>query len=849
MSGKGTTLKGITVEIGGDTTKLGDAILKARKSASDLSGELRGVESLLKLDPTNTILLAQKQDILAESINQAKDKLKMLHAAEMDVEHQFAAGKISTAQYRDFNREIEATEQAIKRLEDAAYGGHTRLDALSNATRESDEKLSALGRELDNVNGLLKNDSDNTVLLSQKQEILSQATAEAASKLQKLTDAQDYMDKAMSRGKISGEQYREFGREIESTRQQLARLEAAASGTDDAVADVGDAAEEAGQKAEKASGGWTVLKGVMADLASSAIKAAVSTVADGAKKMVSAGLEYNQAMEGYVTNFTTMLGGSAEAANGMVGSLQKLASATPLAMSDLAGGAQTLLAFGVASDDVSGTLQRLGDISLGNADKMQSLARAYGKATAQGKLTGETVQMMIDAGWNPLIDICDQTGESMEDVQKRMAAGSISAEELTQAVNHATDAGGKFAGGMEAASKTVAGLTSTLQDNVNAMLGELMQPVSDAMLSTLLPTAIDAVGQLTTAFEAEGIDGFSRVAGSLIASLSAQLVSYAPQAIPAALSFIGALVTGLLSALPDLTGTAIELVGALLLGIADQLPGIITAAMSALLGIVGKITSPESITLLIQAAMQLMLALARGLIAAIPQLIDAVPGIITNLVESFYAMLPEIIGVGIEIVIALASGLVSNAGHIIAAVPRLVETIVRGFLAAVKSYWDIGKSIVDGIRQGIVEQWQRLKSDVSNLFTGLVSWIKNLLGIHSPSRVFADIGQNMAAGIGDGWASTIGDINRQIGESLQPQYVVGVDMQGLYAQAATLQTAAAPAAAGGDIAAVLERMDRLERAISGMQIYMDGDALVGSVASRMDYALGSIYTSKDRRTL
>lgn len=740
MSGKGTTLKGITVEIGGDTTKLGDAILKARKSAKDLSGELRGVESLLKLDPTNTVLLAQKQDILAESIAGAKDKLKMLIAA------------------------------------------------------------------------------------------------------------QESMSKQLADGKISPEQYRDFEREIESTRQQLTRLEAAASGTDDAVADVGDAAEEAGEKAEKASGGWTVLKGVMSDLASSAIKAAVSTVVDGAKKMVSAGLEYNQAMEGYVTNFTTMLGGSSEAANGMVGSLQKLASATPLAMSDLAGGAQTLLAFGVASDDVSGTLQRLGDISLGNADKMQSLARAYGKATAQGKLTGETVQMMIDAGWNPLIDICDQTGESMEDVQKRMAAGSISAEELTQAVNHATDAGGKFAGGMEAASKTVAGLTSTLQDNVNAMLGKLMQPVSDAMLSTLLPTAIDAVDQLTMAFEDEGIDGFSRVAGSLIASLSAQLVSYAPQAIPAALAFIGALVTGLLLATPDLTGTAIELVGALLLGIADQLPGIITAAMSALLGIVGKITSPESITLLIQAAMQLMLALARGLIAAIPQLIDAVPGIITNLVESFYAMLPEIIGVGIEIVIALASGLVSNAGHITAAVPRLVETIVRGFLAAVKSYWDIGKSIVDGIRQGITEQWQRLKSDVSNLFTGLVSWIKNLLGIHSPSRVFADIGQNMAAGIGDGWASTIGDINRQIGESLQPQYVVGVDMQGLYAQSATLQAAAAPGT-GGDVAAVLERMDRLERAITGMQIYMDGDALVGSVATRMDYALGGIYTSRARRTI
>lgn len=849
MSGKGTTLKGITVEIGGDTTKLGDAILKARKSASDLSGELRGVESLLKLDPTNTILLAQKQDILAESINQAKDKLKMLHAAEMDVEHQFAAGKISTAQYRDFNREIEATEQAIKRLEDAAYGGHTRLDALSNATRESDEKLSALGRELDNVNGLLKNDSDNTVLLSQKQEILSQATAEAASKLQKLTDAQDYMDKAMSRGKISGEQYREFGREIESTRQQLARLEAAASGTDDAVADVGDAAREAGEKAEKASGGWTVLKGVMADLASSAIKAAVSTVVDGAKKMVSAGLEYNQAMEGYVTNFTTMLGGSAEAANGMVGSLQKLASATPLAMSDLAGGAQTLLAFGVASDDVSGTLQRLGDISLGNADKMQSLARAYGKATAQGKLTGETVQMMIDAGWNPLIDICDQTGESMEDVQKRMAAGSISAEELTQAVNHATDAGGKFAGGMEAASKTVEGLTSTLEDNVNALLGDLMQPVSDAMLSTLLPTAIDAIDQLTTAFEDEGIDGFSRVAGDLIATLSAQLASYAPEAVPAALAFVGSLVTGLLSALPDLTGTSVELVGALLLGIAEQLPGIIVAAATAVQGIADKLTAPESITLLVQAAVQILLALANGLVGALPELIDTIPIIITNLVDAILASLPEIVEAGLQIIIALASGIITNSGHFLAVVPKLIVALVHAFGSYVSSVVGIGKAIVDGIRKGITEQWQRLKADVSNLFTGLVDWIKKLLGIHSPSTVFAGIGTNMAKGIGAGWQDTIGDINKDIAATLQPQHVIGVDMQGLYAQAATLQTAAAPAAAGGDIAAVLERMDRLERAISGMQIYMDGDTLVGSVASRMDYALGSIYTSKDRRTL
>ena len=847
MSGKGTTLKGITVEIGGDTTKLGDAILKARKSASNLSGELRGVESLLKLDPTNTVLLAQKQDILAESIAGAKDKLEMLIAAQESMSKQLADGKISAAQYRDYQREIEATRQQLTRLEADAKDAGAAAGESGDKAKESVSGWAKLDSALSKLQAAARESSRMATYTSgawgkvkgKLADMASAAAGGAQQSLQKLGDA----------AHAAGEKAAKISSAWSTLKGKVSdAVSTAISPAQKALQKLGIAAKDAGDDAQKSSKGWTILKGVMSDLAASAIKSAAGSVLNAAKDMVSSGLEYNQAMEGYVTNFTTMLGGSSEAANGMVGSLQKLASATPLAMSDLAGGAQTLLAFGVASDDVSGTLQRLGDISLGNADKMQSLARAYGKATAQGKLTGETVQMMIDAGWNPLIDICDQTGESMEDVQKRMAAGSISAEELTQAVNHATDAGGKFAGGMEAASKTVAGLTSTLQDNVNAMMGKLMQPVSDAMLSTLLPTAIDAVDQLTTAFEDEGIDGFSRVAGSLIASLSAQLASYAPEAVPAALAFVGSLVTGLLSALPDLTGTSVELVGALLLGIADQLPGIITAAAVALQGVADQLTSPESITLLVQAAVLILLALAQGLVGALPELIDTIPIIITNIVDAILASLPEIVEAGLQILLALVSGIITSTGHLIAVVPKLLASLIHSFGSAGAAIAGIGMSIVDGIRKGITEQWERLKSDVSHLFTGLVDWIKKLLGIHSPSRVFADIGQNMAAGIGDGWASTIGDINRQIGESLQPQYVVGVDMQGLYAQAATLQ-AAASTSTGSDVAAVLERMDRLERAITGMQIYMDGDALVGSVATRMDYALGGIYASKDRRTI
>lgn len=707
MSGKGTTLKGITVEIGGDTTKLGDAILKARKSASDLSGELRGVESLLKLDPTNTVLLAQKQDILAESIAGAKDKLKMLIAAQESMSNQLADGKISPEQYRDFEREIE------------------------------------------------------------------------------------------------------------STRQQLTRLEAAASGTDDAVADVGGAAKEAGEKAEKASGGWTVLKGALADLAASAIKTAASAISDTAQEMITGAAEYGDTID----KMSQKMGMSSDAYQEWDFVLQHC---------------------GASIESLKPAMKTLATAAENGSDAFTQLG------ISQEQLAGMSQEQLFDATIAGLQNVTDET-------QRTYLAGKLlgrgatelgpllntSADDVADMRAQVHDLGGVM--GSDAV-KAAAAYQDSLQNMQYAFSG-LKNNISGELLPTLT-LIMDGVTKMLTG----GGDEVAAAVGDLVVSLSGQLTAQAPRMMSVALTFIAALVTGLLSALPDLMGAAVDLVGALLLGIADQLPGVITAAMSALLGIVDTITSPESITLLIQAAMQLMLALARGLIAAIPQMIDAVPGIITNLVESFYAMLPEIIGVGIEIVIALASGLVSNAGHILAAVPRLVETIVRGFLACVKSYWGIGKSIVDGIRQGVTEQWQRLKSDVSHLFTGLVDWIKKLLGIHSPSRVFADIGQNMAAGIGAGWDDTIGDINRKIGESLQPQYVVGVDMQGLYAQSATLQ-AAASTGAGSDVAAVLERMDRLERAITGMQIYMDGDALVGSVATRMDYALGGIYASKDRRTI
>ena len=217
--------------------------------------------------------------------------------------------------------------------------------------------------------------------------------------------------------------------------------------------------------AEKSTSKWTVAAGQMiADFA----KQASSKLAE----VVKSGVDYNATMESYLTNFKVMLG-SEEAAATKLSEIRKMAASTPFSLDDLTSGTQTLLQFGIAADDTTGVLQRLGDISLGNAEKLQTLTRAYGKMSSAQKVTLENVNMMIDAGFNPLNQICDATGESMSDLYKRISDGKVSFSELEAAVEAATSQGGQFYNGMLEASQTFSGRMSTLKDNVSALTGEL----------------------------------------------------------------------------------------------------------------------------------------------------------------------------------------------------------------------------------------------------------------------------------------------------------------------------------------------------------------------------------------
>lgn len=225
--------------------------------------------------------------------------------------------------------------------------------------------------------------------------------------------------------------------------------------------------------AEKSTSKWTVAAGQMiADFA----KKAASELSN----VVKSGVDYNATMQSYLTNFKVMLGSEEQAAEKLA-EIRKMAASTPFSLDDLTDGTQTLLQFGIAADDTTGVLQQLGDISLGNADKLQTLVRAYGKMSSAQKVTLENVNMMIDAGFNPLNQICTATGESMADLYKRISDGKVSFAELESAVASATSQGGQFYNGMLEASQTFSGRMSTLKDNVSALTGELTSGLFEAL--------------------------------------------------------------------------------------------------------------------------------------------------------------------------------------------------------------------------------------------------------------------------------------------------------------------------------------------------------------------------------
>ena len=263
------------------------------------------------------------------------------------------------------------------------------------------------------------------------------------------------------------------------------------------------------------------------------------------------GVKYNSDMEDYTTNFEVMLGSQEEAVK-KVEELKKMAAETPFEMSDLASATETLLAFSVNADDSIEIMRQLGDISLGNKQKFESLTRAYGKMNAAQKVTLEDLNIMIDSGFNPLLIVSEKTGESMTDLYDRVSDGKVSFEEITEAIESATDEGGQFFQGMEKGSKTLSGQLSTLKDNAMSLLGELTSGLFGTLTDELVPGAISALDELQTAYETDGFEGMFRAGKNLAGKLLDGIEENGPKLIESGINIVSDFISGVSKEIPNI---------------------------------------------------------------------------------------------------------------------------------------------------------------------------------------------------------------------------------------------------------------------------------------------------------
>lgn len=416
------------------------------------------------------------------------------------------------------------------------------------------------------------------------------------------------------------------------------------------------------------------------------------------------GVKYNATMQSLTTDFKVMLG-SAEKAGQMVEKLRKMGAATPFETQDLATATKTLLAFGYTGDKVIPVMSKIGDVSLGNNEKFQSLTRTMGQINALGKLQGGDLNQLINQGWNPLNQITKRTGETMEQVRDRMSKGKVTYKEVEKALEDVTSKGGQFYKGMEEGSKTFNGIVSTLKDNSDTLLGQITKPLFDFLASVAVPALtklVEWIGNLSPQIKIM-IGIFAVVAGviPIVVTAFGVLIVVVGSVISAVGTIIGVLAVLSPEIIAIVAGIGILVAGftTLLLSSDTIRNGIINAFTA----IIGKVKEAATFVMKhINDIKNSFIGLFQGLAT----------GNFDKLKESLSKMIPPEAMKTVNVII-------SNLSKMRDIIVSVRDGVVKFATTIIKAFEPLGKTILDTIKKfdlkGIYESFGKLLTSLKQL--------------------------------------------------------------------------------------------------------------------------------------
>lgn len=193
----------------------------------------------------------------------------------------------------------------------------------------------------------------------------------------------------------------------------------------------------------------------------------------GLKELASRIISVRAEFESMETSLKVLLGGNEERLSNIMGQIKEYALASPLNTKDMVGAVQMMTSFGIEAEKSIDYLKAIGDVSMGDAGKFNSLALAFSQMSSAGKLMGQDLMQMVNAGFNPLEEISRKTGKSIGELKNEMSKGAITSKMVQDAFISATSAGGKFYGMASEGAKTLNGQISMLQESFDNMFNEI----------------------------------------------------------------------------------------------------------------------------------------------------------------------------------------------------------------------------------------------------------------------------------------------------------------------------------------------------------------------------------------
>ena len=287
-------------------------------------------------------------------------------------------------------------------------------------------------------------------------------------------------------------------------------------------------------------------------------------------------------------------------------------------------------------------------------------------------------------------------------------------------------------------------LTGVADDNADfdTLVDNFVESVGTAANNIIprIDTALQGVGKL-----------IEELVPVLIDKIPVLINSTLPSLIQSGVNLVASIASGMLSALPKMAESAVSL---------------IQMAKNMIVDFAKSLTDPQNLSNVVDAAINIVVTLTNAIIDAIPSLIESAPEIIKNLVVALIENVPKIGEAALSLMKTLFDAIVKNIPIVLKSAGEIVGSLVGAFAKLLPKIVGIGVDIVKGVWQGIKSMASTFANNIKNFFSGIVDSVKSVLGIHSPSRVFAGIGENMALGLSDGWDSEYNKIKRNITNGL-----------------------------------------------------------------------------------